>query len=264
MKLGFIGCGKMATAMIDSIVAKNIVPASHIIVSDKDKKYLENFNKEKHIHVTLDNKEVMESTDVTIIAVKPQDISAVLEEIKPVTNKNHILISIAAGIKLSSLSIVDSKTVRVMPNTPFLVQEGASAYALSEKCTVEDKKIVESLLLAAGICYEVEEYLLDAVTGLSGSGPAFVAYLIDSFAKAGASAGLDEKISMQLAIQTFLGTAKLLKEKELSPQELIDMVSSPNGTTVAGREILENSDVGKVIEDTILKAKNRSVDLAKQ
>ena len=199
---------------------------------------------------------------MVILAVKPQDVKGVLEGIK-----NHvggqIMVSIAAGVKIKSIEAVlgKKKIVRVMPNTPCLVGEMAAGFAPNSQLTKKDGETIKNILDSCGKAFQMEEDLLDAVTGLSGSGPAFVAYLIEAFGEAGAREKLPEKISYDLAVQTFYGTAKLLREKQMSTQELIAMVTSPKGTTAAGREILESSDVKEVIARTVRKAAGRSREM---
>jgi pyrroline-5-carboxylate reductase len=182
--------------------------------------------------------EVAEAAEVVFLAVKPQDIQPVLAAIR---DTDRLVLSIAAGVPLARIESVLAKArvVRVMPN----------------------REVVKQLLGAAGYAAEVEEGLLDAVTGLSGSGPAFVALLIEAFVEAGRGLGLEPEVARDLSIQTFLGTAKLLSETGMQPRTLVDMVSSPNGTTLAGRQILDASDYAQVISKTIQVATERSKEL---
>ena len=150
-----------------------------------------------------------------------------------------------------------------MPNAPCLVGEMAACFARGKYATTKDSKLIKNLLDSGGISFEVEEQKLDAVTGLNGSGPAFVAYLIQAFIKAGIKSGLTRELSKQLSIQTFFGTAKLLKEKNLEPEELISIVSSKKGATLAGRKILESSDLDKILVKAIQKSSKRARELGK-
>jgi len=206
--------------------------------------------------------EVAGAAEVVFVAVKPQDIQTVLEAIR---DTDRLVISIAAGVPIGRLegTLARARVVRVMPNTPCLVGALAAGYAFGSRIQPQDREVVKQLLGAAGYAAEVEEGLLDAVTGLSGSGPAFVARLIEAFIEAGRGLGLEPEVARNLSIQTFLGTAKLLGETGMEPQTLVDMVSSPKGTTVAGRQVLESSDYRGVIEKTIRAAAERSKELGK-
>ncbi|MFC1769220.1 pyrroline-5-carboxylate reductase [Nanoarchaeota archaeon] len=260
MKLGFIGSGKMASALMKSILNANLVSKDDIVSSDKAQEQLDRIKNDLEIGVTGSNKEVVDKSDIIFLCVKPQDIDSILDEIKE-GSEEKLFVSIAAGVKLEKLESKLNKIVRVMPNTPCMVGEMAAGFAPGKNVNDDEVKQVGEILNAGGVAIQMEEKDLDAVTGLSGSGPAFVAFLIKAFAHAGIEAGLDKKTSRELTIQTFLGTAKLLKESNLCPNELINMVSSPGGTTIAGREVLENSDVEEVVKKTVDAATKRSKEL---
>ncbi|MFH2028037.1 MAG: pyrroline-5-carboxylate reductase [Nanoarchaeota archaeon] len=261
-KIGFIGAGNMAFALAKAIKEKKL--AKSIILSDINQKRLDHIKKELKIDITKNNHEVIKNSDIIFLAVKPQIIDAVLNEIKGKI-KNQLIISIAAGVKLKRLESIlkNKKVIRVMPNTPCLVGEMAAGFAVGKKVTDKDILIVEKLLNAAGKAYYLKESALDAVTGLSGSGPAFVARLIEAFIEAGKKQGLSKDIATELTLQTFKGTATLLEKYGMSPEELVQIVSSPNGTTVAGRSVLERSDYRSIISQTIDKAVKRSKELGK-
>lgn len=252
----------MAFALAKAILNNKITTNKNIIASDINKERLDFVKSELKINTTKDNKEVIKKSEIVFLAIKPQVMDAVLDEIKNIV-KDQLIISIAAGIKLNKLEskLKNKKIVRVMPNTPCLVGEMAAGFAVGKK--VNDKYIllVEKILNSAGKAFYLKEDLLDAVTGLSGSGPAFVARLIEAFVEAGQKQGLNKDIATELALQTFKGTAKLLQESGMTPEELVKLVSSPGGTTVAGREILEKSDYKDVIMKTIEKATKRSKEL---
>jgi len=264
-QVGFIGAGNMATALIAGIIAKAIYNPDEIIASDKDESKLAGIKSEQNILTTQDNIEVINKSDIIFLAVKPQIINTILNEIKDVVSDDKIIISIAAGIKIKQIESIlgNKKIVRVMPNTPCLVGQMAAGMSPNSQTTDKEISKVKEILESSGTVIQLDESLLDAVTGLSGSGPAFVARLIEAFTEAGKNNNLPEDIAYKLALKTFEGTAKLLSEKNLKPNELIDMVSSPNGTTVAGREILENSDINDTINKTITKATERSKELGK-
>lgn len=260
-KIGFIGAGNMAFALAKAIKKAKL---GSIIASDINQERLDFVKKELNIQVTKSNKEVFQNSDIVFLAVKPQVMDFVLDEIKTHV-KNQLIISIAAGIKLKRLEskLKNKKIIRVMPNTPCLVGEMAAGFAVGKKVTDNEIKIVEEILSSAGKAFYLKEELLDAVTGLSGSGPAFVARLIEAFTQAGQKQGLTKDISTELALQTFKGTAALLQESGLTPDELVKMVSSPGGTTIAGREVLENSNYKDIIKKTIEVATKRSKELGK-
>lgn len=179
--------------------------------------------------------------------------------------ERHLIVSIAAGISLSYLQkfLPNKRIIRVMPNILCSVGAMSSAFSVGEYATQEDTEIIEDILNSAGITFEVEEKLLDVVTSLSGSGPAFMAFIVDIFIKKGEELGLKQEISKHLALQTMLGTSKMLIEKQMEIKEFISMVASPGGTTFAGLEMLENSDIEEVIKKTMEAAARRSKELEK-
>ena len=250
----------MAFALAKAI--KNASLAKSIIASDTNEERLHFVKDHLDITTTHKNKDVLKKSDILFIAVKPQHIDDVLDEIGDVEG---LVISIAAGVKIKKLEkkLKKAKVVRVMPNTPCLAGEMAAGFAVGKRVKDDDVKIVEELLNSAGKAFYLKEDLLDAVTGLSGSGPAFVALLIDAFIEGGMESGLGKDIATELAVQTFLGTAKLLQESGMTAEELVKIVSSPGGTTVAGREILESSDYRDVLIKTIKRATERSKELGK-
>jgi pyrroline-5-carboxylate reductase len=260
--IGFVGAGKMAEALIKAILKAKIT--KNIIASDVSAKRLSYIKKNLKIKATKSNKEVANKSDVVILAVKPQNMGSVLDELKDAA-KNKLIVSIAAGVKIKKIEdkLNKSRVIRVMPNTPCLVGEMAAGFAVGKNAKDKDIKLVANILNSAGKAFVVCESMLDAVTGLSGSGPAFMAYILEGMIEAGAKQGLSKDVASELAMQTMRGTGKLLQETGLSPKELIDMVSSPGGTTVAGRSVLEKSDVKKVIGKTIEAAVKRSRELGK-
>lgn len=262
-RISFIGTGKMATALI-SCIYKNDISKS-IIASDKNDKNLANIQKQFPIRTTKNNKEAVKNSDVVFICVKPQDIDEVLNEIKDAIN-NQLIVSIAAGIKIRYIEdkLKDKRIIRVMPNINCLVGEMAAGFSAGKYATKEDIENVRKILNSAGISFFLKEDLLDAVTAISGSGPAFFAYFIQAFAEAGMKNGLPKEIAFKLASQTALGTGKLLIEKNLSPEELIDIVASKKGTTVAGLKVLKKHKVKDILIKTINASIKRSKELGKE
>ena len=258
--IGFIGTGNMATALIRSMKDDN-----RITSSDKNQEKLQKANKELGIKTTKDNNEVAKNSEIIFLCAKPGDIKEILQEIEPNT-ENKIIVSIAAGIKIKSIENIigkNKKIVRVMPNLNCAVAEMAAAFSCNKNIKSDEKQSIKNLLNNAGLALEVEEGKMDAVTALSGSGPAFIAYILDAFAEAAEKQGLSKEISYRLALQTLFGTAKLLKETGEKPESFIKRVASPKGTTEAGLNILEKSGIISIMEKTIGAAAKRSKELGK-
>src|SRR3989338_8024090 len=259
-KIGFIGTGNMSTALIRSM--KN---NKKIVSSDKNEEKLQKAEKELRVKTTADNNEVAKSSEIIFLCTKPNNIKELLEEIKPYL-ENKIIVSIAAGIKIRFIENIigkNKKIVRVMPNLNCAVGEMAAAFSCNKNIGANEKKFIKNLLNKAGLALEVEEGKMDAVTALSGSGPAFIGYILDAFAKAGEKQGLSREISYNLALQTLFGTAKLLKETGEKTESFIKRVASPKGTTEAGLEVLQTSEIKPIIEKTIQSAAKRSKELGK-
>lgn len=242
LSVGFVGCGMMATALMDGIIREKVVKdPSSIICSDVNQPSLDKAAS-KGFQVTLSNEEVCnKATDVIVIAVKPNVVEDVCEEIRKIKS-NALIISIAAGVQIKTLEkhLPGRRVVRVMPNTGCLIAESATGYAIGELCTSEDKDIVEAIFGAVGMAQEIKEILLNAVTGLSGSGPAYVYQFIEALADGGVRSGLPREVAMQLAAQTVKGAAEMVLQTGEHPGSLKDKVCSPGGTTIAGVQALEN------------------------
>lgn len=262
MKLSFIGAGKMASALISCIYKNKL--AKSITASDKNDENLRKIKKGFRIKTTTNNKEAVKNSDIVFICVKPKDIDDVLNEIKD-TVKNQLIVSIAAGIKLKYLEskLKNKRIIRVMPNINCIAGEMAAGFSAGRHATKEDISSISEILNSAGIAFPLKENLLDAVTAVSGSGPAFFAYFIKAFEEAGIKNGLPKEIAFKLAAQTALGTGKLLMEKNLPPEELIKMAASKKGTTEAGLRILKKYKVNYILMKTIDAAVKRSKELGK-
>jgi len=258
-KISFVGAGNMAYAMADALFngSKESTIGVYDIDSNRVKLFLNSFNTAVEYPSI---KSLADSSDIVILAVKPQIIDIVLADL---VDCNKIVVSIAAGISLESLvkKLPKAFVTRVMPNTPSLVGEMAAGVSFSKTMSEKQKSDVLSFLNYSGMAIEVEDESMDAVTGISGSGPAFAARIMNHFINAGIDQGLDSHTSRMLALNTFLGTAKLLLEKDMEVEDLIKMVSSPGGTTVAGREILESSNIEKIIKETVIATVKRSKEL---
>ncbi len=251
----------MATALAKGFVRAGLVTSGTTIASDPVERSRIRFSKEVGARATASNLDVVKSAEALILAVKPDHVSEVLAEIKPQFTERHLLISIAAGIPIARIEAgvgAGARIVRVMPNTPALVGASASAYALGKSARPEDAALVQKLLSSVGLAFEVKEYLLDAVTGLSGSGPAYAFLLIEALSDGGVAAGLPRDIASQLAAQTLLGSAKMVLDTGLHTAALKDMVTSPGGTTAEGLHELEKAGVRGALISAVRAATEKS------
>ena len=234
-KIGFIGCGKMASAIIKGLVKTNFILPSLIIATQADETDLKNKSEELGIEIILDNKKVAKECEVIFLAVKPNQVLLVLEEIKPFISPEKLVISIAAGVsskKFENNLPDNSRVVRVMPNTPALVNEGMSGIFGGKNATKEDIDYVNELFSSIGKCIILDnENQMDIVTAISGSGPAFFYKVINDIARAGENLGLDYEKALLLSIQTAIGSAKMALNKTLSMEELISNVATNGGCT---------------------------------
>lgn len=262
LKLGFIGCGKMAGAILQGVAKSGKFPGAQFFLSDKDATCMKKLAESCGALAMDSNLAVAESADVLLLCVKPGDVTTVLQEMKPSIG-GKLVISIAAGITLSTLqkSAPEATMVRVMPNTPALVHRGATAYALGETAGEEHAKVVEEIFSAVGFVSRVPESALDAVTGLSGSGPAYVYTVIEALADGGVLMGLPRDLALQLAAETVIGAGEMVVQTKLHPATLRDMVTSPGGTTIAGLEALENAGLRAALIGAVRSATERSVAL---
>ncbi|HUZ06119.1 MAG TPA: pyrroline-5-carboxylate reductase [Candidatus Paceibacterota bacterium] len=266
LKIGFLGAGKMATALAKGFVRAEIVFPKEIIAGDVFETARKHFSAETGAKAAASNSDVLKFANVLILATKPDQVSAALEEISAAFTKNHLLISIAAGVtisKLENLLPAGSRVIRVMPNTPALVGEAASAFALGKSATAADGELAKELLSAVGVAFQVAESLLDAVTGLSGSGPAYVYQFIEALSDGGVASGLPRDIATKLAAQTVLGAAKMVLETGQHPGALKDQVTSPGGTTIEGLHALEKGKLRATVMSAVRAATEKSKKLGK-
>ncbi|MGO8931969.1 MAG: pyrroline-5-carboxylate reductase [Limisphaerales bacterium] len=262
--VGFLGAGKMATALARGFIRAGLVAAGDVIASDPSEAARAAFGKEVRARTTSSNPEVTKFADVLVLAVKPDQVGGVLAEVRDHFTGQHCLISIAAGVPLAKLEAglgAGARLIRVMPNTPALVGASASAYALGKSALLEDGELVQKLLSAVGVAFQVKEALLDAVTGLSGSGPAYAYLFIESLSDGGVAAGLPRDIATRLAAQTVLGSAKMVLETGLHPGVLKDMVTSPGGTTIEGLHELEKGKLRGTLISAVRAATEKSKKL---
>ena len=261
ISLGFIGAGKMATALAAGFVRAGLVTDQQCIASDPSEISRTEFSKQTRVRTTTSNAEVVKFARVLVLAVKPGQVRDVLAEMKNAFTQDHLLISIAAGVSLASLEQAlpaGARVIRVMPNTPALVGASASAFALGKSARPEDCELAQKLLGTVGLAIELKESLLDAVTGLSGSGPAYVYLMIESLSDGGVAAGLPREIATRLAAQTVFGSAKMVLDTGLHPGTLKDMVASPGGTTIEGLYELEKGGLRGTLISAVRAAADKS------
>jgi pyrroline-5-carboxylate reductase len=261
---GFIGAGRMATALAKGLLAANLASADRVLASDPLPESAEQFARETGGRLAATNREVLAGADVVFLAVKPQNMGEVLGELRGHATRDHLVISIAAGIPLLTLAAglgEGPRLVRVMPNTPCLVGTGASGYCLGPGALPSDAVLVAELLGAVGTAHQVSETLLDAVTGLSGSGPALVYVIIEALSDGGVKVGLPRDVATALAAQTVRGAAEMVLKTGQHPAQLKDAVASPGGTTIAGLAALEAGGVRSALIAAVEAATRRSAEL---
>lgn len=265
--LGFIGGGNMAAALVKGLLHAKVLPPDQVIVSDvkEDRRALLH---EKHgVRVTADNAELVRDAEVIVLSVKPQVIDKVLGAIGKDIRPSQLVISVAAGVPVSAMEArlpEGTRVVRTMPNTPATVEAGATAIAPGTHANESDLAVARALFEAVGRVVTLDETLLDAVTGLSGSGPAYVMLMIEALADGGVKVGLHRDTALLLAAQTVFGSAKLLLETGEHPGRLKDMVTSPGGTAIAGLHTLESGGLRRTLIDAVEAATNRAVALGEQ
>ncbi|MBT3513985.1 MAG: pyrroline-5-carboxylate reductase [Nitrospina sp.] len=269
-KLGFVGGGNMAEAIVKGLLDSSLVASKDIFISDLISDRLEYLSKEYKVKTTDDNRELVKKSDILVLAVKPQTVKKVLESFSDLIDSNKNIISVAAGISISLIEdtlCAKSKKkisiIRTMPNTPSLVQEGATAICGSKHSSKLDIKIAHHIFKAIGQTVDIEEIHMDAVTGLSGSGPAYIFMIIEALSDAGVKVGLSREVSNTLTIQTILGSAKLARDGGKHPGQLKDMVTSPGGTTIPGLHMLEEGGIRKALMNAVEMATQRSKELGK-
>ena len=266
LSIGFLGAGQMATALAKGWTTAGLLEVASSLASDPFPAAREKFTQATDVRSTSHNLEVVKAAPILVVAVKPQTIQNVLGEIRSHLTPQHVVISIAAGVTLTQLGHVlgsETRLIRVMPNTPCLVGESASGFAVSPSATAEDAALVAKLFGSVGQAFAVSEHLLNAVTGLSGSGPAYVYVMIEALADGGVRMGLPRDVALKLAAQTVLGSAKMVLETGLHPGVLKDAVASPGGTTIAGLHALERGGLRGVLMDAVEAATQRADELGR-
>jgi pyrroline-5-carboxylate reductase len=264
VRLGFLGAGKMATALARGWIDAGLATPGRVLASDPITAARDAFAGATGARATADNQEVVAGSDLLILAVKPQSMATLLADVRPVVTARHLVVSIAAGVNLKVLAEglgPDRRLIRVMPNTPCLVGASAAGYAAGPGATPDDLALVERLMNAVGRAFRLPEHLLDAVTGLSGSGPAFVYVMIEALSDGGVRVGLPRDVATALAAQTVLGSAKMVLETGSHTGVLKDQVTSPGGTTIAGLHALERGGLRAALIDAVEAATRRATEL---
>ena len=260
----FIGGGNMAQALIGGLIARGM-PTTRITVADPFEN-VRQLLQEKDVHVTDDNIAAIEKADIVVLAVKPQVLANVLKQLRGLLDAK-LVISIVAGAEIATMATLSGtdRIVRVMPNTPALVQTGAHGLYATDVVDAKDRELASQVLAATGLTIWVNsEAQIDAVTAVSGSGPAYFFYMMESMIRAGKNLGLDEKVATALTLQTALGAAQMAITSANSPAELRKNVTSPNGTTQAALEVFDRAQISQNIQSALAAAKKRSQELAQE
>lgn len=263
--IGFIGAGNMAEALIKGMLQKKITIPDNIHASDVRPERLTQLKEETGINISSRNISVLEASDILILAVKPQQIKTILDEISNQT-ESKVIVSIVAGVSSEVIKNIlgpDTDVVRVMPNTPALIGEAMTALAFSVNVSDKNRSVVRAVFESVGRIAEVREDQMNLITALSGSGPAYVFRLAEELIRAGEKLGLAADLAKELILQTILGSAKLLAESSVPPEELRKKVTSPGGTTEAGMSVMDQKDFSGIILETVKNAAKRTDDLSK-
>jgi pyrroline-5-carboxylate reductase len=259
--IGFLGAGRMATALARGFIRGGLAKPENIFAHDPVAEAGQAFVRDGGGQLAVSNSEVVKKCGILVLAVKPDQVAGVLADVKAVFNSEHLLLSIAAGMTLAKLEgglIEGARVIRLMPNTPALVGSSATGYALGKAATKDDSEIARKLFTAVGLAFPLKESLLDAVTGLSGSGPAYVYLFIEALSDGGVAAGLPRDVATKLAAQTVLGSAQMVLETGMHPGALKDMVTSPGGTTIEGLHELEKGKFRGTIISAVRAATEKS------
>ena len=265
--IGFIGGGQMAEALIKGLISANLYSPDTIYLIEPDENRC-SYMKDTYTVQSVQDELFWKNCQTVVLAVKPQVMTSVLNGAKTYISSKHLLITIAAGLPIrlyeETLQGDTNKIIRVMPNTPALILKGASAISGNKNTTEKDLQLAESIFSAVGVSILIDEQYLDAVTGLSGSGPAYVFTFIEALIDAGVKVGLPRQTAETLAVQTVIGSAKLIQSEQKHPASLRAMVTSPGGTTIAGLHELEKKSFRGILMDAVEAATNRSIELGKQ
>jgi pyrroline-5-carboxylate reductase len=263
-QLGFVGAGKLAGSVIRGLIRANFCASDKIIASEPNEQTRTALQRDTGIHLTTENAEVADKAEAIFVGVKPGMILGVLRDLAPqIANKP--VISLAGGVLIASMEkVANARFMRALTNTPSAICRAATGIARGSRSTGEDVDLAKKIFGVIGVVVEIEEPQIDIVTALSGSGPAFVYTIIDALAKGGVKLGLPENISSELAIQTVLGAAELMRESKISAEELVKMVVTPGGTTAAGLAVMEKMNTSESLIAAVEAATKRGQEMAKE
>ena len=263
-QLGFVGAGKLAGSVIRGLIRAKFCAADQIIASEPNEQTRATLQSETGIAVTGDNAEAAKKAKTIFIGVKPGMVAGVLQALA-VQIDNKPVISLAGGVRIASMEkVANARFMRALTNTPSAICRAATGIARGSRTTTEDIEVAKRIFSALGVVVEIDEPQIDIITALSGSGPAFVYTIIDALAQSGVKLGLTDKISSDLAIQTVLGAAELMRESKMSAQELVRMVVTPGGTTAAGLVVMERMKTTESIIAAVEAATKRGQEMAKE
>lgn len=263
-EIGFIGCGRMAQALIHGLIAGKVFTPAQIAATDVSADVLRAFARDTGIQTVSSSEELLKISPSVLLAIKPQNFNHFVLESKTHFTPAHLMISIVTGVSLDKLSALTPLCVRVMPNTPALVGAGAAALCAAPAVSPAQIAFAKKIFESVGMAEKVDETMMDAVTGLSGSGPAYIYLVIEALAQAGVKNGLPEKLALDLATQTVKGAALMVEKTGLSPEALRNQVTSPGGTTLEGLKVLEDKNIRQIILETLNAAANRSRELGEK
>jgi len=264
VKIGFLGAGNMAEALVRGLLAADAGLGNRIIAADISDERRMLFAKTLRVDVTDSNAEVIQRADVIVVAVKPQNMKDLFDEVGATIGGRHMVLSIMAGVRIADIEArcgAGARVVRAMPNTPLLVGCGAGAIAAGSRATDADVRRARDILGCAGEVVVLDEELMDAVTALSGSGPAYFFYVVEALVSVARKEGMDGETALSLATQTMLGAARLLAETKIGPEELRRRVTSPGGTTAAAVAVFDDADMKETIDRAVRAAAARSREL---
>lgn len=265
--IGFLGAGSMAEALMRGLIQGGVVRPQQMIVSNRsNRERLETLRMRYGVRPAASKASLVAEADVLVVLCKPKDVADLLAEIRPYTSRGQVLLSVAAGVSTAILAngvAGGVRVVRAMPNTSCQVGESATAICLGEGAGEEARLVARAILGAVGRVVEVPEAQLDAVTGLSGSGPAYIYLMIEAMVEAGRGVGLSDQVARELAVQTLLGAARTLVETGEDPAELRQKVTSPGGTTMAGLQVLNESGFREAMVRAVARATQRSAELGR-
>lgn len=265
IKVGFIGAGKMGGAIINGLISSGFALKENIMASEVNEEAAKRASEILGVKVICNNKELVKNSDIVFVAIKPFVIREVLKPLVEDFTADKLLVSIAAGTSTSTIETLlpQAPVVRVMPNTPALVNEGMSVFCLGSKSDRNHAQIVDKMLSCIGRSVEIPENLMDAATGISGSGPAFMYLIIEALAKGGVNLGLSEEVAKELAAQTMIGAAKMAFETDKDLVTLRKEVTTPGGCTEQGLIVLEEKNIRLILEETVEKTAEKAEELGR-